>query len=50
MEGVRVYSWKQAESKFPSAVVLIANEKYYPEIRMQIEKESKGRTILCPFE
>ena len=50
IEGVKVYSLKQILCKFPTAVIFIANEKYHPEIRMQIEKESKGYTVLCPFE
>lgn len=50
IENVKVYSLKQAVYEFPTAVIFIANEKYHPGIRMQIEKESKGRTVLCPFE
>lgn len=50
IENMKVYSLEQAVCEFPAAVIFIANEKYYSEIRIQIEKESKGRTILCPFE
>lgn len=50
VEGVNVFSLKQALRRFPAAVILIANEKYYPEIRVQIEKEGEGCRILCPFE
>lgn len=50
IENVKVYSLKQAVCAFPIAVIFIANEKYHPEIRIQIGKESKGSTILCPFE
>lgn len=50
IEDMKVYSLEQAVCKFPTAVIFIANEKYYPEMRIQIEKESKGRVILCPFE
>lgn len=49
VEGVTILSLKQAVGRFPTAVVLIANEKYYTEIRVQIEKESEGCRILCPF-
>lgn len=50
IEGVQVYSLKQIVCSFPRAVIFIANEKYYSEIRIQIEKESKGHVVLCPFE
>lgn len=50
IEGVEVYSLEQAVCKFSTAVIFVANEKYYPEMRRQIEKESKGCTVLCPFE
>lgn len=50
IECVRVYSLKQALCEFPTAIIFIANEKYYSEIWTQIKKESKGCTVLCPFE
>lgn len=50
VEGVEVLGPRQALCRFPEAVILIANEKYYPKIRAQIERESEGRRILCPFE
>ncbi len=50
VESVKVYSLKQALCKFPAAIILIANETYYREIKIQIEQENKGRTVLCPFE
>lgn len=50
VDKVEIHSLKQALCKFPTAAILIANEKYYPEIREQIEKESDGHRIWCPFE
>ena len=50
VENVKVYSLNQALCEFPKAIILIANETYYLEIKMQIEKERKGCAVLCPFE
>ena len=50
VENLKICSLKEALCQFPDAFLFIANEKYYPEIRMQIEKEGQGHKILCPFE
>lgn len=50
VENVRVCSLGEAVCKYPTAVIFIANEKYYSQIRAQIEQESKGHMILCPFD
>lgn len=50
VDGIRVYSLKKAISIFPTATILIANEKYYSEIRTQIEHEDRRMAIMSPFE
>lgn len=50
IDGIRVYSLKKAVSQFSTATILIANEKYYSEIRSQIENEDNRIAIICPFE
>lgn len=48
IDGVKIYSLKEAVEKYSKAVIFVANEKHHDEIIDQIHRTCQNK-VVCPF-